>query len=174
MVQGKINRDRHTDHPAGRHSIQTNQCPPPPSPHLSQAGCPSCCPTNSVKALHVKPGTSKDKSSRYSYIMDAQPTVSEHSGNKEGWQHYLYGWQNPVNIALLFLDLFLNYTTQLHYRYILRTIKRHTLSPGLMLGSPFGPTLWSRLNAIFCVRPNSFPGTIDSTQDSWDGILHNT
>jgi len=31
MVQGKINRDRHTDHPAGRHSIRTNQCPPPPS-----------------------------------------------------------------------------------------------------------------------------------------------
>ena len=26
MVQGKINRGRHTDHPAGRHSIRTNQC----------------------------------------------------------------------------------------------------------------------------------------------------
>jgi len=24
----------HTDHPAGRHSIRTNQCPPPPSPHI--------------------------------------------------------------------------------------------------------------------------------------------
>ena len=32
MVQGKINRDRHTDHPDGRHSIRTKQCPPPPSP----------------------------------------------------------------------------------------------------------------------------------------------
>jgi len=32
MVQGKINRGRHTDHPTGRHSIQTDQCPPPPSP----------------------------------------------------------------------------------------------------------------------------------------------
>jgi len=32
MVQGKINRGRHTDHPAERHSIWTNQCPPPPSP----------------------------------------------------------------------------------------------------------------------------------------------
>jgi len=31
MVQGKINRGRHTDHPAGRHSNRTNQCPPPPS-----------------------------------------------------------------------------------------------------------------------------------------------
>jgi len=29
MVQGKINRSRHTDHPAGRHSIWTKQCPPP-------------------------------------------------------------------------------------------------------------------------------------------------
>jgi len=28
MVQGKINRGRHTDHPAERHSIWTNQCPP--------------------------------------------------------------------------------------------------------------------------------------------------
>ena len=34
MVQGKINRGRHTDHLAGRHSNQTNQCPPPPSPHI--------------------------------------------------------------------------------------------------------------------------------------------
>jgi len=33
MVQGKINRGSHTDHPAGRHSIWTNQCPPPPSLH---------------------------------------------------------------------------------------------------------------------------------------------
>jgi len=34
MVQGEINRGRHTDHPAGCHSIRTNQCPPPPFPHI--------------------------------------------------------------------------------------------------------------------------------------------
>jgi len=34
MVQRKINRGRHIDHLAGRHSISTNQCPPPPSPHI--------------------------------------------------------------------------------------------------------------------------------------------
>jgi len=52
MVQGKINRGRYTDHLAGRYYIRTNQCPPPPSsPYFLQAGCPSCCPTNSVKAL---------------------------------------------------------------------------------------------------------------------------
>ena len=51
MVQGKINWGRHTDHPAGRRSIRTNQCPPPPSPIFLQAGCPSCRPTNSLKAL---------------------------------------------------------------------------------------------------------------------------
>jgi len=44
MVQGKINRGRHTDYPAGCHSIRTNQCPPPPS-------SPSRRPSNSVKAL---------------------------------------------------------------------------------------------------------------------------
>jgi len=38
--------------PARRHSIRTKQCPPPPSPTLLQAGCPSCRPTNSVKALY--------------------------------------------------------------------------------------------------------------------------
>jgi len=31
----KINRGRHTNHPAGRHSLRTNQCPPPPSPCLN-------------------------------------------------------------------------------------------------------------------------------------------
>jgi len=34
MVQEKINRGRHTDHLAGRHSIWTNQWLPPPSPHI--------------------------------------------------------------------------------------------------------------------------------------------
>jgi len=32
MVQGKINRGRHTLHPAGHHSIWTNLCPPPSPP----------------------------------------------------------------------------------------------------------------------------------------------
>ena len=54
MVQGKINRGRHTDHPAGCHSIRTNQCPPPPSPIFLQAECSSCRPTNSVKALKAR------------------------------------------------------------------------------------------------------------------------
>jgi len=34
LVQGEINRGRHNDHPAGHHSIRTNQCPPPPSAHI--------------------------------------------------------------------------------------------------------------------------------------------
>jgi len=51
MVQRKIKRGRHTDHPAWHHSIQTNQCPPPPSPYFLRAVCPSCLLTNSVKAL---------------------------------------------------------------------------------------------------------------------------
>jgi len=50
MVQGKINRGRHTDHLAGRHSIRTNQVSTSTIPHILQAGCRSCCPTNSVKA----------------------------------------------------------------------------------------------------------------------------
>ena len=56
LVQGKINRGRHTNHLAGHHSIWTNQCPPPPSPPVLQAGCPSCCPTNRIKALKADVG----------------------------------------------------------------------------------------------------------------------
>jgi len=41
MVQMKINRGRHTDHPAGRHSIRTDHCPPPLSP-IDYATCLSC------------------------------------------------------------------------------------------------------------------------------------
>jgi len=41
MVQGKINRGRHTDHPAGRHSIRTKRCSPLSFPMFLQAGCPS-------------------------------------------------------------------------------------------------------------------------------------
>jgi len=33
MVQGKINRGKHTDHTDGSHSIQTSHCPPPPYPN---------------------------------------------------------------------------------------------------------------------------------------------
>jgi len=36
MVQGEINRGRHSDHPAWRHSIRTKQCPPPSSETVSQ------------------------------------------------------------------------------------------------------------------------------------------
>ena len=56
MVQGKVNRGRQRDHPDGRHSIWTNQCQPPPSPNFLQARCPSCHPTNSVKALKATSG----------------------------------------------------------------------------------------------------------------------
>jgi len=51
MVQGKINRGRHSDHPAGCHSIRTYQCLPPPSPNFFYR----------PDALHA-----------------AQPTVSKH------------------------------------------------------------------------------------------------
>ena len=35
MVQGKINKGRHIDHPDGRHSIRTKHCQPPPSPFFT-------------------------------------------------------------------------------------------------------------------------------------------
>jgi len=53
-VQGIINRGRHTDHPARRHSMRTNSAHFHHPPCFLQAGCPSCHPTNSVKALKAK------------------------------------------------------------------------------------------------------------------------
>jgi len=45
MVQVKINRGRHADHPAVRSSAHRH------NPPFLQAGCSSCRPTNNVKAL---------------------------------------------------------------------------------------------------------------------------
>ena len=41
MAQGKINTGRHIDHLAGCHSIRTDQCPPPPSPHFFTGRVPA-------------------------------------------------------------------------------------------------------------------------------------
>ena len=40
----QINRGTHTDHPDGRHSIRTNQCPPPPSSHFFTSRTPFLLP----------------------------------------------------------------------------------------------------------------------------------
>jgi len=50
LVQGKINSDRHTDHPAGRHSIRTNQCPPPPSLHFFTGRIPFLPPNQQCQS----------------------------------------------------------------------------------------------------------------------------
>jgi len=71
MMQGKINRGRHTVHPARCHSIWTNQFPPPTSPHFLQAGCPSCRPTSSVKALKA--------TSLYTALDNSPPTAGNNT-----------------------------------------------------------------------------------------------
>jgi len=54
MVQGTISRGRHTDHPAGRHSIRTKQCPPPPTPiFYSPDALPAAQPTVSKHWRHL-------------------------------------------------------------------------------------------------------------------------
>jgi len=50
MVEGEINKGRHTDHPAGRHSIPTNQCPPPPSPHIFMGWIPFLPPNKQCQS----------------------------------------------------------------------------------------------------------------------------
>jgi len=53
MVQGKINRGRHTDHPAGHHSIRTNQRPPPPSPILDKLHVPGAILVRHVEIVDI-------------------------------------------------------------------------------------------------------------------------
>jgi len=55
MVQGEINRGRHTNHPAGHQSIRTNRCPPPPSPIFYRPDAfPAAQPTVSVTQNKIK------------------------------------------------------------------------------------------------------------------------
>ena len=54
MVQGKIDRGRHNDHPAGRHSIRTNQCSPPPFPHIFTGWMPFLPPNQQRQSTEGK------------------------------------------------------------------------------------------------------------------------
>jgi len=54
MVQGKINRGRHTDHPNGRHSIRTKQCPPSPSPIFCIGRMPFLPPNQQCQSTEGK------------------------------------------------------------------------------------------------------------------------
>jgi len=55
MVQGKINRGKHIDHPAGCHSIRTNQCPPlPSSPYFFTGRMPFLPPNQQRQSTEGK------------------------------------------------------------------------------------------------------------------------
>jgi len=51
MVQGRINIGGHSDHPAGRHSIQANQCPPPQSSHFFTGRMPFLPPNQQCQSI---------------------------------------------------------------------------------------------------------------------------
>jgi len=60
------------------HSIQTNQCPRPPSHHIFlRAGCPFCRPANSVKALKAR---HKASSSGHTITMSQLRVIDLFSG----------------------------------------------------------------------------------------------
>jgi len=95
MMQGEINRGRHTNHPAGRHSIRTNQCPHPPSPIFLQARCPSCRPTNSVKAVKAISYSQHTSVIRFStnYVLLIMPlsVIYIVSQKTRQWRHLTFG-----------------------------------------------------------------------------------
>jgi len=74
MVQGEINRGRHTDHPAGRHSIRTNQCPHPPSPifFFGPGALPAAQPTMSKHWRHRTGLTISHQLHPYSFCSSKQ------------------------------------------------------------------------------------------------------
>ena len=114
MVQGKINTGRHTDHPAGRHFIQTKQCPPPPSPHILYRpdALPAAQPTASkhwrqqrlhtiqTKFIHKKQWTKNSNKQRLMYHVGNKMTTARCgnclaavSGMNRSKQHKCTIWQ---------------------------------------------------------------------------------
>jgi len=78
MVQAKINRGRHTDHLAGRHSIQTNQCRPPPSPHIFTGRMPFLPPNQQRQSTE---GPLEYLWINFNYVFRTQPWhKKEHVG----------------------------------------------------------------------------------------------
>jgi len=75
-----------TDQSAGRHSIRPTSAHLPPSTHFLQAGCPSCRPANSVKAL-------KDWKSRMQKITGNSPS-GHHRTTLSG---YIFATKAPVD-----------------------------------------------------------------------------
>ena len=94
MVQGKINRGRHTDHPAGCHSIRTNQCPPPPSPIFYRPDAvPAAKPTvSALKATSIIRIREKTLDFSSTMLPAPSPSVSlvvdfEHTLNDDYFVH---------------------------------------------------------------------------------------
>ena len=93
MVQGKINRDRHTDRPAGRHSIRTNQCPPPPSHFYRPDGLilspnQQCQSTAGNQRIRIREKTLEFSSAVLPAPSPYLVTALVHSSLKERWNHW--------------------------------------------------------------------------------------
>jgi len=74
---GEDNGGRGTDSLGGRHPKRTNGAPTPTtSPRFFQAGCPSCRPTNSIKALKAK-NILLDKGPDSDSVFDTQFALDE-------------------------------------------------------------------------------------------------
>ena len=105
MVQGKINRGRHTDHPAGRHSIRTNQCPPPPSPHIFYRAdaLPAAQPTVSK---HCKPEFWQKKIKHFSRTFIHFPDLFQqcfYHVREYLWHHSYVAVKSLVSCKLLYI-----------------------------------------------------------------------
>ena len=105
MVQGKINRGRHTDHPAGHHSIQTNHCPPPPSPILFTGRMPFMPPNQRCQstkfAADIKPMGNQQPLACHVHLGITIPsTIPCREGTETGGMHVCM-LQKETLIALM-------------------------------------------------------------------------
>ena len=78
---GKISRGRHTDHPAGYHSIRTNQCPPPPSPSFFTGRMPFLPPNQQCQSTEGKLTVTKLTINKKFQLLSA-PKATEELGQK--------------------------------------------------------------------------------------------
>ena len=98
MVQGKINTGRHTDHLAGRHSIRTNQCPPPPSPIFFTGRMPFLPPNQQHQSTEGNQCIRIREKTLSSTVL---PALSPYHKNwyHKNWKELIQNWYTEWNVC---------------------------------------------------------------------------
>jgi len=94
MVHGKINRDRNTNHLAGRHSSRTNQCPPRPSPIFYR---PDALPASQPPASkHRRQPAHSVREKTLKFSSTVLPAPSPYAIKHKQWAAYLQSYRSDA------------------------------------------------------------------------------